>query len=1061
MPGPVREHIAAVRCEGRQGSGYLLAPRLVLTAAHVVGERDVARVITLGGRGELRCSVIWTWEYEGVDIALLAADEDLLRPPAAALFRAVRWGTISSLAPIAGCQAIGFPQVQRNPDGHLDSEQLVGTFKPGTGLVDGRYALDSDHPAPAPRPDSTSPWAGMSGAAVFAGDLLVGVVAADPHGWLHGRLTVTPVHKVLEMPRFLGALDAAGCPAPAITSASGPVGGPHAEFELRYAEFLARRHSRLTIFGIDLSSRSRASWPLDAAYVSLETTSPERTHEDGIPLPTGPRPADQALAGHDRVLLRGVAGSGKTTLVQWLTVKAVADGSSGRIPFVLPLRTLIRRNALPMPTEFLSAVRAPITPPPGWAERVLTAGRGLLLVDGLDEVGERERERVRDWLRDLLIAFPGNQWMVTTRPSAVEESWLAREGFADLTLAPMNRADVTAFVERWHDAARATENDEDELTRLDAYQVSLHQALRTKQDLARLATNPLMCGLICALHRDRHGYLPHGRKELYEAALSMLLARRDRERDLPVQLTEEPQIQLIQKLAYWMIRNGQAEMEQSDAIGLIDAALPSMPVVGATLGDARQVFRHLLERSGLLREPTEGIVDFIHRTFQDYLGAKAAVEERDFDLMVRNAHHDQWSDVIRMATAHARPAERARLLRKLIARGDRTPTYRARLHLLAMACLEHAPELDPAVREQVNLRTNALIPPRTVGEATALAAVGPVVLELLPGPEGLENDEAEAVVFAAATVGTEDAIPTLARFRHHADLSVQSALASCWGKFEDEPYVSEILRHLDRGKVFFPARSPKNLRTLSAMGALRIEARGALSPQELRENLDPKHLTALELSNNPDIEDLGFLGAFARLAYLGIFGCTALRDLNGLSELTGLETLRLRGGTTYDGLARHPVRASLTELWMPPDTRSLGIVTTWPRLCYLEISGYEGPAYSLDWASLSKLAELTTIAVNDSTVRAWADLDHCLPRITGAYLSVRKSTACLADVAACLPGLEWLSLYAEPGTSLTVDLEPLAELAGLRTVRAHRWATVLNADAIPRAEVTVRPRGRT
>ncbi|MER6126753.1 hypothetical protein ABT173_29920 [Streptomyces sp. NPDC001795] len=61
-----------------------------------------------------------------------------------------------------------------------------------------------------------------------------------------------------------------------------------------------------------------------------------------------------------------------------------------------------------------------------------------------------------------------------------------------------------------------------------------------------------MCGLICALHTDRRGYLPHARQELYEAALSMLLTRRDDERDMFVQgdgirLTELPRIQLLQR----------------------------------------------------------------------------------------------------------------------------------------------------------------------------------------------------------------------------------------------------------------------------------------------------------------------------------------------------------------------------------------------------------------------------------------------------------------------------------------------------------------------------------
>ncbi|WP_399476870.1 hypothetical protein [Streptomyces sp. TRM68367] len=93
----------------------------------------------------------------------------------------------------------------------------------------------------------------------------------------------------------------------------------------------------------------------------------------------------------------------------------------------------------------------------------------------------------------------------------------------------MGQADAAAFIARWHTAARSDAPDPD---RLDTYERSLLDAVGTKPDLGRLATNPLMCGLICALHRDRRGYLPHGRQELYDAALSMLLARRDDQRDM-------------------------------------------------------------------------------------------------------------------------------------------------------------------------------------------------------------------------------------------------------------------------------------------------------------------------------------------------------------------------------------------------------------------------------------------------------------------------------------------------------------------------------------------------
>ncbi|MFH9651105.1 hypothetical protein ACIOHR_20100 [Streptomyces anulatus] len=65
-------------------------------------------------------------------------------------------------------------------------------------------------------------------------------------------------------------------------------------------------------------------------------------------------------------------------------------------------------------------------------------------------------------------------------------------------------------------------------------------------------------------------------------------------------------------------------------------------------------------------------MDFIHRTFQDYLGAKAAVEGIDFDFLIANAHLDQWEDVIRMAVAHSRLTERTRLLTGIIRRDNVT-----------------------------------------------------------------------------------------------------------------------------------------------------------------------------------------------------------------------------------------------------------------------------------------------------------------------------------------------------------------------------------------------------
>ncbi|MEV5873354.1 NACHT domain-containing protein [Streptomyces sp. NPDC052101] len=832
-------------------------------------------------------------------------------------------------------------------------------------------------------------------------------------------------------------------------------------FEIRYLHYLATKHGKLTIYGIDLSN-SPDHWPLDAAYLSLEAVG-----RGGEPL--GPwlgmtpatavtAPADEALAGHDRVLLRGVAGSGKTTLIQWLAVSAATGPTgrmahlAGRVPFVLPLRTLTRHGGrLPAPADFLSAVGCPLSgaQPHGWEHRVLAAGRGLVLVDGLDEVPEAERARARAWLRDLVEVFPGNRWLVTSRPFAVGDDWLADDGFTELVLAAMSPADVASFIRRWHRAAATGAPEED--TRLAAYETQLLDAVRTKPDLGRLATNPLMCGLVCALHRDRRGYLPHGRKELYESALSMLLTRRDRERDMAVpELSEEPQLQLLQRLAYWLIRNGRTEMDRTRAQSIVAEILPAVPAASA-LGDAAAVLDHFLVRTGLLLTPAPDTLHFVHRTFQDYLGARAAVEAGDLGLLAEHADDDQWADVIRMAVAQARPRERAELLGLLTSVPDK------RAHLLAMACLEHATELDPAVRRQVEDLARALLPPRTAEEARALAEAGPLVLELLPGPEGLTDDEAEAVTATAALVGTDAAVPLLARFAGHRSDRVRITLTRAWERFDEWGYADEVLAHVDSDDFFVQVSSPEALRALPRLGRrTNLTIVGAHDPADIVRVLSPG-VEKIGLAENPRLRDLRPLTAFPTLQRVSLMICPAAGDLSPLAEL-GLAELYLYEVGAISGLDRLSTLHTLTVSNALPDAlRQL------PRDAPLTTLGldsevlYEGGLRGLSHWSTLDYVDLRS-GVEFLIPEDWSEL-AALPALT--RLGVPAFAArCCADAPELL-GVEVLHVVAVEGTE---DLSPLARLCpNARTVRLYSKQLSVSLDEtayaahFPNAEVTVPP----
>ncbi|MEU0374472.1 NACHT domain-containing protein [Streptomyces sp. NPDC006283] len=865
--------------------------------------------------------------------------------------------------------------------------------------------------------------------------------------------------------------------------------GPHPEaaalgFEGRYADFVAQTHGRLELFGLTLG-RSGSEWPLDTAYISL-AVSGGGAGEEGFGLPrTGQVAArvEQAVAGADRLLLRGPAGSGKSTLVQWLALNAARrtfghelDDWNRCVPFVLRLRAFSSNGALPTPDEFLRATGVPLhgSAPAGWTDRMLTEGRALVLVDGVDEVPTRQRHRIETWLRNLIAAYPKARYVVTTRPSAVPEDWLARQDFTAHALLPMERDDVRAFIGHWHDSARRECLTDSERELLDTYETSLRQAVSARRDLGRLATNPLMCALLCALNRDRRMQLPRARKELYDAALDMLLVRRDTEREIVgvegVDLTREEQTALLQRLAYWLIRNGQAEAERAEAVEMVAEWLAAMPQVQGT---AEQVFSHLLIRSGLLREPTPGAVDFVHRTFQDYLGAKAAVEARDFGVLVSNAHDDQWDDVVQMAVGHARVEERARLLRQLLRRADRAQRHRHRLVLLAAACLEHAPELDPQVRTTVQERTQEMLPPRSQDDAAELAKVGELVLELLPGPDGLEEYTAAAVVRTAALIKGDAAFEVVARFREDARYQVAFQVSQAWGSFDTESYAEDVLSAGAWDNSYLHVQTPGQFQALRhTPGARRVHVSG--SHADLAPLLVLHAPEWLFVYRNRSLADLSVLASLSGLRDVGLSQCPEIRDLSPLArpglerlslyelhpdlgpdplrDMTDLRDLHLAHPLLMESLKELPVGDRLTSLGLARQTRYLSLegIDRWPRLEALTLAGTTQLRQLSRMTSPPALTSLTLNEHDPLDLRLLRGLKS-LSRLHLWRCSIPEGLGALRE----LPALTTLHLSQCQQFSAPLDLTPLAGLDRLTITVYDDDPSMAGKDLFPEARLVV------
>ncbi|MGP3947664.1 NACHT domain-containing protein [Streptomyces sp. 7N604] len=521
--------------EGR-GSGYQVAGDVVLTAAHVVCDATSVQVRFLtkdGGTRELPGEPVWA--DSASDIALLRiADDSSTGGLCAAHVSPVRFGRISQ--PV-DCEALGFPKFKLRPDTaspgrdapmwYRDSHHARGKTTPLSNLRAGSLEISVDPPEYDPEP-GRSPWEAMSGAAVWSGGCLIGVISEHHRSDGLGRLAASQVarwYTVLTPAQISELSSLIGLPAQADQLEQLPRLSPSPDGAPELGEAAERLASRVAGQWRKEERRRNVHDPFPLAVRFRNADTGLFDHWASIRnAPGGADPGPLTLAGRldriaevyrsipsRRLVVLGAAGSGKTILTLRFVLDWLGDRAPGDpVPVIFSLgswdpATISLRDWMCRQLVRDYGLAGPAAHGGNLAGALVDAGWILPVLDGFDEIARglqgKALEQLNRTTTPLLLTSRREEYTkavkkydVLTKAAVVE--------LDDLTLD-----DLAVYLPR---ASRPGRDGGLHSTVWEPVLAELRKQPRSPgaENVATVLTTPLMVAMARTSYSDRSGHDP-------------------------------------------------------------------------------------------------------------------------------------------------------------------------------------------------------------------------------------------------------------------------------------------------------------------------------------------------------------------------------------------------------------------------------------------------------------------------------------------------------------------------------------------------------------------------
>ena len=331
----------------------------------------------------------------------------------------------------------------------------------------------------------------------------------------------------------------------------------------------------------------------------------------------------------NRIVILGNPGTGKTTLLKYLSSKSIGKHTEA-MPFFIRIADLMR-TASPLYEFVVSGLKLRITKP---CADLITRDEGfcgtsktLILLDGLDEISLVEQQEFQSRLSTFVQNFPQCKVIISSRFHGYDKDNF--RGFEEFQIEQLREIDIEKYI--W----KVCNNDDK--------RNQIWSIIRSDSRLLELSKTPFLLAMICALPSPI-GNRARQRALLFQQCTQYLLRHVDWEADRPVVSDDTAKI-LESALKTIAVRFFKLDRRDTfDAQELIF-------ILGRMSGNVlnlspSEILRLICENSGLL-QMAGSTYHFIHRSIWEYFVALGMLED-SIDAILERTNVSAWEEPIRI-----------------------------------------------------------------------------------------------------------------------------------------------------------------------------------------------------------------------------------------------------------------------------------------------------------------------------------------------------------------------------------------------------------------------------